>query len=152
MKNTKLIFIFTIFTLFNIYSENDLKLDIGNLFFLNKNQNINLIIKDYRQFSSMDNFKNYYNFKQYDYQKKEEMFLRRSEILFFGSLTFVTFGGWFFFSIFNVFIYNESFGKIRREQFVPLYFGSATISIAVVLSDLFINLKPRLDEYKIEAF
>jgi hypothetical protein len=152
MKAFKSAIILIVFFSFYLYSENGIKFNFDNLFFLNQNTDVDMILKESYQFGIMNNFKNYYNFKQYDYQKKEEMLLRRSEILFFGSLTFVTFGGWFFFSIFNVFIYNDSFGKIRREQFLPLYFGSATISISVVLSDLFINLKPRLDEYKMEAF
>jgi|GEM_PF-2784193 len=75
--------------------------------------------------------------------KKTENPIRRAEILFFGSLTFVTFGGWLFFSIYNILIYNETFGQLRREQFIPLYLGGSIISFSVVISDLFINLKPK---------
>ena len=81
--------------------------------------------------------------------KKEENLIRRAEILFFGSLTFATFGAWFFFSIFNILIYNEPFGKLRKEQFLPIYLGSSIISVSVVLSDLFVNLKPKIKKIEI---
>ncbi|MCK4796188.1 MAG: hypothetical protein KAT05_02335 [Spirochaetes bacterium] len=81
--------------------------------------------------------------------KKEENPIRRASILFFGSLTFATFGGWLFFSLFNVLIYDETFGKLRREQFLILYLGTGVISISVVLSDLFINLKPKMKRVEI---
>ena len=68
---------------------------------------------------------------------------RRMEILFFGSLTIVSFSGWFAFSIFNVLIYNDPFGVIRREQFLTLYLGSSVISLSVSVSDLLVNLKKK---------
>jgi len=79
--------------------------------------------------------------ERYEY-KKEENLIRRAEILFFGSLTFATFGAWLFFSIFNALIYNGTFGELRREQFLFVYLGSSVISISVVVSDLFLRLKP----------
>lgn len=81
--------------------------------------------------------------------RKEVNPIRRAEILFFGSLTFVVFGGWLFMSIFNVMIYDETFGKLRREQFLLLYLGSGIISISVSLSDLFIRLRPKLKNIEI---
>lgn len=100
-----------------------------------QNNNYNISIN----FDFNDNLRKY----QFKDKKKENLF-RRAEILFFGSLTFATFGGWFFFSVYNTMIYNEPFGKLRREQFLPLYLGSSVISISVVLSDLFINIKPKI--------
>ena len=83
------------------------------------------------------------------FEKQEENLLRRSEILFFGSLTFTAFGSWFFLSIFNALIYGEPFGKLRQEQFIPLFVGSSLISISIVLTDLFINIKPKLKNVEI---
>ncbi len=83
--------------------------------------------------------------QKYEFHKPENP-IRRSEILFFGSLTFTVFGGWIFFSIFNAMIYNDPFGKLRNEQFLPLYFGSCIISFSVAISDLFINIKPKLSK------
>ena len=104
-------------------------------YYYNQNNNYNISVK----FDFNDNLDKYQNS-----DKKKENLFRRAEILFFGSLTFATFGGWFFFSVYNKMIYNEPFGQLRREQFLPLYLGSSVVSISVVLSDLFINLKPKI--------
>lgn len=93
-----------------------------------------------RYFDDLENFR---------VEKKQENLLRRSEIIFFGSLTFAAFGGWFFLSVFNAMIFEEPFGKLRQEQFVPLFVGSSLISISIVLSDLFINIKPKLKKVQI---
>ncbi|HOV15032.1 MAG TPA: hypothetical protein PK771_12150, partial [Spirochaetota bacterium] len=69
---------------------------------------------------------------------------RRAEILFFGSLTIVSFAGWLTFSIYNVIIYGDTFGNLRRDQFLILYGGSAVISFSVAITDLFIQLKPKI--------
>jgi hypothetical protein len=91
----------------------------------------------------------YEDIKRYDVANKENPF-RRASILFFGALTFATFGGWLFMSIFNVLIYGDVFGNLRRDQFLLLYLGSSIISISVVLSDLFVNLSKK--KYKIIEF
>lgn len=83
-----------------------------------------------------------------DKKYKENPF-RRAEILFFGSLTFTVFGGWLFFSLFNFLIYNESFGRLRREQFLILYLGSSVVSISVVLSDLFVTQQPKMKKIQL---
>lgn len=74
---------------------------------------------------------------------KENPF-RRAEILFFGTLTFASFGGWLFFSLFNFLIYDEAFGRLKREQFLTLYLGSTVVSISVVLSDIFISREKKI--------
>ena len=71
----------------------------------------------------------------YDSEKKENPF-RRAEILFFGSLTIISFGGWLGFSIYNVIIYGDNFGILRREQFLTLYLGSTILALSVSISDL----------------
>lgn len=94
-------------------------------------------------------FSYFYELEKLKFEKKEENLLRRSEILFFGSLTFTSFGSWFFLSVFNALIYGEPFGKIRQEQFIPLFVGSSFISISIVLTDLFINIRPKLKNVEI---
>lgn len=81
---------------------------------------------------------------RYEFKKSEENLLRRAEILFFGSLTIVTFAGWLSFSIYNVIIYNDTFGNLRRDQFLILYGGSAVIAFSVAITDLFIQIKPKM--------
>lgn len=94
--------------------------------------------------NSANYFSNYYltpsNIGLMEFKKKENVF-RRMEILFFGSLTIVSFAGWLCFSIFNIVIYGDAFGIIRKEQFLPLYLGSSIISLSVSVSDLLINIK-----------
>lgn len=113
---------------FNSYLMNDIKIESA----------IKLEYLDY--FEDLENYR---------VERKQENLLRRSEIIFFGSLTFAAFGGWFFLSVFNVLIFEEPFGKLRQEQFVPLFVGSSLISISIVLSDLFINIKPKLKKVQI---
>jgi hypothetical protein len=113
---------------FNSYLLNDFKIESA----------VKLEYLEY--FNDLENFR---------IEKKQENLLRRSEIIFFGSLTFAAFGGWFFLSVFNVLIFEEPFGKLRQEQFVPLFVGSSLISISIVLSDLFINIKPKLKKVQI---
>jgi len=74
-------------------------------------------------------------------QEKEENPFRRIEIIFFGTLTVTSFSAWMFFSLFNVLVYNDTFGSLRRDQFLILYAGSGILSLSVSISDLFINLK-----------
>jgi len=114
---------------FNILDKNFLSL--FNDYFLIK-KNLNYFDKTI-QFYQLDTDKKY----------KENPF-RRAEILFFGSLTFTVFGGWLFFSLFNFLIYNDTFGRLRREQFLILYLGSSVVSISVVLSDLFVTQQPKM--------
>lgn len=71
----------------------------------------------------------------YATETKENPF-RRAEILFFGSLTIISFGGWLGFSIYNVIIYGDNFGVLRREQFLALYLGSSILALSVSISDL----------------
>jgi hypothetical protein len=87
--------------------------------------------------------------KRFEFQTPDENPFRRAEILFFGSLTFVTFGGWLFFSLYNVLIYNETFGKLRREQFLLLYLGSTVISISVSVSDLLISMRSKMKNVEV---
>ena len=96
--------------------------------------------RTYNDDSYWTNFDNVYeDMKKYDLVNTENPF-RRASILFFGSLTFATFGGWLFMSIYDVLVYGDVFGNLRREQFLLLYLGSSIISFSVVLSDLFANL------------
>jgi hypothetical protein len=76
--------------------------------------------------------------------KKEENLVRRAEILFFGSLTISAFAGWLCFSLYNVLIYHDTFGNLRREQFLTLYLGAAVVSVSVSFSDLFIRMKTKV--------
>jgi hypothetical protein len=124
------------------------------------NTDINLKIKSYIYYAYPNNnqdckfetgikFSYFKDLERLKFEKKEENLLRRSEILFFGSLTFSAFGSWFFFSVFNALIYGEPFGKIRQEQFVPLFAGSALISVSIVLTDLLVRVRPKLKNVEI---
>ena len=124
------------------------------------NSDINLKIKSYIHYDIPNNYQNikfetgikfsyFKEVQKYKFERKKENLLRRSEILFFGSLTFSAFGSWFFLSVFNALIYGEPFGKIRQEQFVPLFAGSSLISISIVLTDLFITIRPKLKNVEI---
>ncbi len=73
----------------------------------------------------------------------EENLLRRAEIIFFGSLTFVSFFGWLFFSTYNTVLYGDTFGTLKRYQFFSLYLGCAVVSFSVSISDLFIRLQKK---------
>lgn len=77
-----------------------------------------------------------------DINYKNENLIRRAEIIFFGSMTFVSFMGWLMFSAYNSVIYAETFGTLKRYQFLTLYLGSSVVAFSVSLSDLFIRLKP----------
>lgn len=72
---------------------------------------------------------------RYDFQKKENI-IRRAEVIFFGSLTIVSFMGWLTFSLYNMMIYGDTFGSLRREQFLTIYMGSGILSLAVSISDI----------------
>ncbi len=74
-------------------------------------------------------------------KEKEENPFRRIEIIFFGTLTITSFSAWMFFSLFNVIMYNDTFGNLRRDQFLILYDGSGVLSLSVSISDLLIGLK-----------
>ncbi len=87
--------------------------------------------------------------EKYEFKKKEENLFRRAEILFFGSLTIVSFAGWLSFSIYNVVIYGDTFGNLKRDQFLILYGGSAVISFSVAITDLLIQLKPKIKDVEI---
>ncbi len=141
----------------NLDDFNNLNYNIKNLKkYLNENYNFNNNTFNFNTYNQNDfkietslKFEYFKDLEYYRFEKKQENLLRRSEILFFGSLTFAAFGGWFFLSVFNVLIFEEPFGKIRQEQFVPLFVGSSLISISIVLSDLFINIKPKLKNVEI---
>ena len=148
MKINKLFFLYLVFIGLSSLYTTDLKypifrfrsLDYLNLYRSESDQqeiyfNINLLSlrEDYHK-----------TIQLYQVKKIEDNIIRRSEILFFGSLTFATFGGWFFFSVFNKMIYDEPFGKLRREQFLPLYLGCSIISVSVVLSDIFLRVNPKV--------
>jgi hypothetical protein len=75
--------------------------------------------------------------------KKEENLLRRAEIMFFGSLTIFSFASWISFSIYNIMMYNDTFGNLRRDQFLFIYIGAGVLSFSVSLTDLFFRLKPK---------
>ena len=156
MLNKKIIFFSVLFICycFNFYSEeitffssDKLKKTFNYTLLLLNEDNINFKEFIYPnnnglEFDLLSFYKLNNELKEYEKKNKENPF-RRAEILFFGSLTFVTFSGWLFYSIYNVMIYNETFGRIRKEQFLPLYLGSCVISFAVVISDLFIYYKPK---------
>ena len=168
--NRLILFIIIILLFFNIYlfSENNqteiIKSelyynldDFKNLKnYLNENYNLNnnsfnfnsYHINDFKIETSIK-FEYFKDLENYRFEKKQENLLRRSEILFFGSLTFAAFGGWFFLSVFNVLIFDEPFGKLRQEQFVPLFVGSSLISISIVFSELFVNIQPKLKKVQI---
>ncbi len=141
----------------NLYfnQNQNLKIDNNSLYLV---YNFNILDKSFltlfndyflikKNLSYFDNsIQNY----QLDTDKKyKENPFRRAEILFFGSLTFTVFGGWLFFSLFNFLIYNESFGRLRREQFLILYLGSSVVSISVVLSDLFVIQQPKMKKIQL---
>jgi len=84
-----------------------------------------------------------YNSTSFATQEKEENPFRRIEIIFFGALTMTSFSAWMFFSLFNVIVYNDTFGRLRRDQFLILYAGSGILSLSVSISDLLINLKKK---------
>lgn len=83
---------------------------------------------------------------------KGENLLRRAEILFFGSLTIVSFLSWISFSVFNVLVYDEPFGVLKRHQYLALYLGSSVISLSVSISDLLIRLNKPLKKHNIKVF
>ena len=154
---------FKIFFLFIIYLFINTNLSSNNFIYnfnqINQNQNYIFAKSDvldksnytynYDSFNKNIKIEYFVNFNEYKYKKKEENIFRRAEILFFGSLTFATFGGWFFYSVYNAMIYDSTFGTIRREQFLPLYLGSSLISISVVFTDVFINIRPKLKKIEI---
>ena len=74
---------------------------------------------------------------------QEENIFRRMEILFFGSLTIITFSGWLSFSIFNMVIYGDDFGMLRPAQNLSLYLGSGILSLSVSVTDLINNLQKK---------
>ena len=74
---------------------------------------------------------------------QEENIFRRMEILFFGSLTIITFSGWLAFSLFNIIIYSDDFGILRPSQNLALYLGSGILSLSVSLTDLINNLQKK---------
>lgn len=83
---------------------------------------------------------------------KGENLIRRAEILFFGSLTIISFMGWLVLSAFNMIIYDEPFGVLKRNQFLSLYLGSSIIALSVSLSDLFIRLRPLFKRHNVEIY
>lgn len=74
---------------------------------------------------------------------QEENIFRRMEILFFGSLTIITFSGWLAISIFNIIIYDDDFGILRPAQNLSLYLGSGILSLSVSVTDLINNLQKK---------
>ena len=74
---------------------------------------------------------------------QEENIFRRMEILFFGSLTIITFSGWLAFSLFNIIIYSDDFGILRPSQNLALYLGSGILSLSVSVTDLINNLQKK---------
>lgn len=128
----------------------NIKIENNSLFLIS---NFNILDKTflslYNDYFLIKKNLGYFNKSIQNYQndsesKYKENPFRRAEILFFGSLTFTVFGGWLFFSLFNVLIYNDVFGRLRREQFLILYLGSSVVSISVVLSDLFVTQQPKM--------
>lgn len=71
-----------------------------------------------------------------------ENIIRRAEVIFFGSLTFSTFIGWLLFSAYNSIIHGDTFGTLKRYQFLSLYLGGSVLAFSVSLSDLLIRLRP----------
>jgi hypothetical protein len=78
--------------------------------------------------------------EEFEFKKTENLF-RRAEILFFGSLTIISFGSWMCFSIYNTMMYGDTFGNLRRDQFLIIYAGAGIISFSVAISDIFIKFK-----------
>ncbi len=113
---------------------------------LNMQRNMNNLI-DWQYYNDFTSNRNYNNIIKYATAPKtnvaEENIFRRMEILFFGSLTIISFSAWFAFSIFNIIIYGESFGVIRKEQYLPMYLGSSVLSLSVSVSDLINNLRKK---------
>lgn len=81
-----------------------------------------------------------------------ENIFHRLEILFFGSLTVVSFCGWLLLSLFNVIIYEETFSYIRRDQYLLLYVGASVVSFGVCITDLLMHIKPRLKNKTIDFY
>ncbi len=78
------------------------------------------------------------------FDNKNESLIRRAEIIFFGSLTFVSFFGWLAISGYNALMGSETFGTLKRYQFLTLFIGSGVVGLSVSISDLFVQLKPYL--------
>lgn len=78
-----------------------------------------------------------------------ENIIRRAEIIFFGALTFVSFFGWLTISGYNAIMGSETFGTLKRYQFLTLFIGSGVVGLSVSLSDLFLRLKPYLKQVEI---
>lgn len=76
------------------------------------------------------------------FDDKNESLIRRAEIIFFGSLTFVSFFGWLAISGYNALMGSETFGTLKRYQFMTLFIGSGVVGLSVSISDLFMKLKP----------
>src|SRR4030042_442624 len=105
---------------YNIENFNNLNFNFKNNLYDDNSFNFNsYLINDIKIESSVKlEYLDYFeDLENYRVERKQENLLRRSEIIFFGSLTFAAFGGWFFLSVFNVLIFEEPFGKLRQEQF-----------------------------------
>ncbi len=98
-------------------------------FTYNYNLEFSLLVSDFKTYTEMST------------GKKKEHFLRRFEVLFFGSLTIVSFFGWIGLSIFNSMIYGDNFGLLRRDQILFLYLSCSVISIAIAFTDLLTDIK-----------
>jgi len=133
--------LFIIFFLFNLFSDEKeirfvfAEIKLNNLTDNNKQKNK---FSDITYFNSLET---YLSFAERYELKKEENPFRRAEILFFGSLTIISFASWISFSIYNTLMYNDSFGNLRRDQFIVIYLGAGIISFSVSITDLLIRLK-----------
>lgn len=116
-----------------------------NMFWSLTNSEMNNLLFALNYLTAEKENDSYLNFRK----EEKENPIRRAEILFFGSLTFSSFGAWIFFSLYNFLIYNEPFGRLKREQFLVLYCGCTVVSISVVLTDLFLANEKKFKTFSI---
>lgn len=81
---------------------------------------------------------------------KGENLIRRAEIIFFGALTFASFAGWLGISGYNMMMGSETFGTLKRYQFMTLFIGSGVVGFAVSLSDILLRVKPYMKNVSLE--
>ncbi|MCG8572149.1 MAG: hypothetical protein MJB14_18615 [Spirochaetes bacterium] len=138
---------------------------ISFLLFFGFSLSANVIIKDHwnyvkNQKVQEQNIKFYSNSENeeidtnpfIDLNNKGENLFRRAEILFFGSLTIISFMGWLSFSIYNTLIYGDSFGVLHPNQFIALYLGSSVLSLSVCVSDLLIRVQKRMKNKRVRFY
>jgi hypothetical protein len=152
-QNLKKIFILFLFLsnlqFFTLFANEKSILIKNNWNYIRDNQLINF--QSQENTNTKEELKNTEDEKFIFFSQKEN-FIRRAEILFFGSLAISSFLGWFTFSIYNFIIYGDVFGILRINQFIALYLGSSIFSFAVSVSDLVIRMQIYNKKKKIKIY